>query len=84
MSICKAFSVSTMQIHCLQIGISSITVTCASFIAGWVHFYCLLFGGQFILIGANTTIRVKYQLDEGENIEDYTFKCDGIAIEPVK
>jgi hypothetical protein len=36
-----------MQIHCLQIGIFSITVTCASFIAGWVHFYCLLFGGQF-------------------------------------
>ena len=49
MSICKAFSVSTMQIHCLQIGIFSITVTCASFIAGWVHFYCLLFGGQFKL-----------------------------------
>lgn len=40
--------------------------------------------GATLLIGANTTIRVKYQLDEGENIEDYTFKCDGIAIEPVK
>lgn len=40
--------------------------------------------GATLLIAANTTIRVKYQLDEGENIEDYTFKCDGIAIEPVK
>ena len=56
---------STMQIHCLQIGISSITVTCASFIAGWVHFYCLLFGGQFTVDNETGIIlKAKLIIDE--------------------
>lgn len=62
MRICKAFSVSTMQIHCLQIGIPSITVSCASLITGWVHFYCLLFGGQFIETEGMRDILQQYRI----------------------
>jgi len=63
-----------MQIHCLQIGIFSITVTCASFIAGWVHFYCLLFGGQFKKDGANRPFSLFLYLDHKLSL--------GVQLEP--
>lgn len=35
-------------------------------------------------IGSQVTILVKYQLEEGKNISDYTFMCGDKSLEPVK
>ncbi|MGN0613873.1 MAG: hypothetical protein ACI4JB_08240, partial [Porcipelethomonas sp.] len=40
--------------------------------------------GATLEIGAYTTIRVKYQLAQGEDISKYTFKCGNTVLEPEK
>lgn len=35
-------------------------------------------------LGADITIRMKLQLEDGANINDYTFKCDNAVLEPEK
>ena len=40
--------------------------------------------GATLQIGAYTTIRLKYQLDEGADIQNYTFKCGETVLTPEK
>ena len=40
--------------------------------------------GATLQIGAYTTIRLKYQLDEGADIQNYSFKCGETVLEPEK
>ena len=40
--------------------------------------------GATLQIGAYTTIRLKYQLAEGADIQNYTFKCDDTVLTPEK